>query len=89
MDGLLFVVVSFTVAVGALAVYVGNGVVRSQRSSSGERLASLSSRDDALAVDFSQRAIAPVMQGLGRFVLRFTPIGWVTRAQKRIVWAAI
>jgi tight adherence protein C len=87
MDGLLFVVVSFAVAVGALVVYVGNGVVRSQRGNSGQRLASLSSREDNLQVDFSQRAIAPVMQGLGRFVLRFTPNGWVTRAQKRIVWA--
>jgi len=87
VDGLLFVVVSFSVAVGALAIYVGNGVVRSQRNSSGQRLASLNTREDALQVDFSQRAIAPVMQGLGRFVLRFTPTGWVTRAQKRIVWA--
>jgi len=87
MDGLLFVVVSFSVAVGALAIYVGNGVVRSQRNNSGQRLASLNTREDALQVDFSQRAIAPVMQGLGRFVLRFTPTGWVTRAQKRIVWA--
>jgi tight adherence protein C len=87
MDGLLFVVVSFTVAVGLLTVYVGNGIVRSQRNNSGQRLASLSSRDDDLQVDFSQRAIAPLMQGIGRFVLRFTPTGWVARAQKRIVWA--
>jgi tight adherence protein C len=87
MDGLLFVVVSFAVAVGALAVYIGNGIVRSQRSNSGQRLASLNTREDALQVDFSQRAIAPVMQGLGRVVLRFTPTGWVSRAQKRIVWA--
>jgi tight adherence protein C len=87
MGGLLFVVVSFAVAVGVLVVYVGNGVVRSQRSNSGHRLASLSTREDALDVDFSQRAIAPVVQGIGRFILRFTPKGWVTRAQKRIVWA--
>jgi tight adherence protein C len=87
MSGLLFVVVSFAVAVGALAIYVGNGVLRSKRSNSGQRLASLSTRDEDLQLDFSQRAIAPVMQGLGRFALRFTPNGWVTRAQKRIVWA--
>jgi tight adherence protein C len=87
MDGLFFVVLSFSVAVGALAIYVGNGVARAQKNNSGQRLASLSVREDALQVDFSQRAIAPVMQMIGRFVLRFTPTGWVTRAQKRIVWA--
>lgn len=87
MGGLAFVVVSFAVAVGALTMYVGTGVARSQRSMSGQRLASLNTREDALEVDFSQRAIAPVMQGLGRFVLRFTPTGWVTRAQHRIVLA--
>lgn len=87
MGGLAFVVVSFAVAVGALTMYVGTGVARSQRSMSGQRLASLNMREDALEVDFSQRAIAPVMQGLGRFVLRFTPTGWVTRAQHRIVLA--
>lgn len=87
MGGLVFVVVSFAVAVGALTMYVGTGVARSQRSMSGQRLASLNTREDALEVDFSQRAIAPVMQGLGRFVLRFTPTGWVTRAQHRIVLA--
>ncbi len=87
MGGLVFVVVSFAVAVGALTMYVGTGVERSQRSMSGQRLASLNTRQDILEVDFSQRAIAPVMQGLGRFVLRFTPSGWVTRAQHRIVLA--
>ncbi|MEZ5176200.1 MAG: type II secretion system F family protein [Acidimicrobiia bacterium] len=87
MDSLLFVVLSIGVTVGALAIYVGNGVVRSQRSRPGNRLASLNTRQDQLEVDFSQRAIAPVMQGLGRFVLRFTPTGWVQRAQKKIVWA--
>lgn len=87
MDSLLFVTVSVAIAVGALAIYIGNGVVRAQRNTSGTRLASLSAREDVLQKDFSQRAVAPVVQGLGRFVLRFTPSGWVTRAQRKIVWA--
>lgn len=86
MDPLLFAVVTVAVTVGALAVYVGNGVLRSQKSS-GHRLASLSTRDDVLEQDFSQRAVAPVMQGLGRFALRFTPTGWVGRAQHKLVLA--
>lgn len=86
MDPLLFAVLAVAVTVGALTVYIGNGVLRSQKSS-GNRLASLNTRDDILEQDFSQRAVAPVMQGLGRFALRFTPTGWVGRAQHKLVLA--
>lgn len=86
MDPLLFAVVAVAITVGALSVYVGNGVLRSQKSS-GDRLASLNTRDDVMEQDFSQRAVAPVMQGLGRFALRFTPTGWVGRAQHKLVLA--
>jgi tight adherence protein C len=86
MDPLIFAVVAVAATVGALAIYVGNGVLRSQKNS-GNRLASLSTRDDLMDQDFSQRAVAPVMQGLGRFALRFTPTGWVDRAQKKLVLA--
>jgi tight adherence protein C len=86
MDPLLFAVVAVAVTVGALTVYVGNGVIRSQKDS-GSRLASLSTRDDVLQQDFSQRAVAPMVQGIGRFALRFTPTGWVERAQHKLVLA--
>jgi len=86
MDPLVFAVVAVAVIVGALTIYIGNGVLRSQKNS-GDRLASLSTRDDMMQQDFSQRAVAPVMQGIGRFALRFTPTGWVGRAQKKLVLA--
>ena len=89
MDPLLFAVVTVMVTVAALTVYVGNGIIRSQKNS-GNRLASLSTRDDVLGQDFSQRAVDPMMQGIGRFALRFTPTGWVERAQHKLVlggWA--
>ena len=86
MDPLLLVVVSVTVTVLALVVWAGNGVLKSQQSS-GSRLASLNTRDDVLDQDFSQRAVAPVLTGLGRFATRFTPTGWVARAQKKLIWA--
>jgi tight adherence protein C len=86
MSPLLFVVVSVAVTVGALAFYVGNGVVKSSKQS-GNRLASLQTRDTVLEQDFSERAVAPVMQGLGRFALRFTPTGWVAKAQHKLVLA--
>jgi tight adherence protein C len=86
MDPLLFAVAAVAVAVGALTIYVGNGIVRSQKNS-GNRLASLSTRDDVMTQDFSERAVAPIMQGIGRFALRFTPTGWVGRAQQKLVLA--
>ena len=86
MDPLILAVVAVAVTVGALTVYIGNGVLRSQKNS-GSRLASLSTRDAVMQQDFSQRAVAPVMQGLGRFALRFTPTGWVGRAQHKLVLA--
>ena len=86
MDPLLFVVISVSITVGALVIWVGNGVVRAQKSS-GDRLASLQTRETVLEQDFSQRAVAPVFQGLGRFATRFTPTGWVAKAQHKIVLA--
>jgi tight adherence protein C len=82
----LFVVISVSVTIAALVIWVGNGVVRAQKNS-GNRLASLQTRDDVLEQDFSQRAVAPVMQGLGRFATRFTPTGWVGKSQHKLVLA--
>ena len=86
MNPLLFVVVSVSVTVGALVLYLGNGLLRAQKNS-GNRLASLQTRDDVLQKDFSERAVAPVMQGVGRFASRFTPTGWVAKAQHKLVLA--
>lgn len=86
MDPLLLVVVSVSVTVLAAVLWAGNGVVKSQQAS-GTRLASLSTRDDVLEQDFSQRAVAPMLTGIGRFATRFTPTGWVSRAQKKLIWA--
>jgi len=86
MDPLIFAVATVAITVGALTIYIGNGVLRSQKNS-GNRLASLSTRDEMMQQDFSERAVAPVMQGIGRFALRFTPTGWVGRAQHKLVLA--
>ncbi len=86
MDPLVFAVAAVAVTVGALAFYVGGGVVKANKST-GTRLASLQTRDDVLDKDFSERAVAPLLQGIGRFALRYTPTGWVAKAQRRIVLA--
>ena len=86
MTGLLFAVVAVGLAVGGLILYLGNGVVARQQGSS-QRLAGLQSRPDVLEKGFSERAIAPALEGLGRGVLRFTPTGWVAEKQHKLVLA--
>jgi len=88
MSELMVAVVASAVAIGALTFYVGNGVLRARRSPS-RRLASLQTRDDVLSSGISERAIAPIIEGLGKFALRFTPQGWVTKAQKKLVYAGM
>ncbi len=86
MDPLLFAVISVGVTIGAFAYYVGNGVVRA-RQNAGRRLMGLQSRAEVLDASFSERALAPVVQKIGRFALRLTPQGWVTRAQHKLLVA--
>jgi len=83
---MLFPVIAVGVLVAALVVYVGNGVVAA-RQNTGSRLSALRTRNDTLDSGFSERALAPVLMGLGRFVLRFTPTGWVDRAQHKLILA--
>jgi tight adherence protein C len=86
MSPALFAVLAIGVAVGALAFYVGMGVVKS-RESSGQRLAGLQTRSDVLESGFSERAVAPILEGVGKFAIRFTPQGWVEGAQKKLMLA--
>ena len=86
---MLFAIVAVGLLVGALAFYVGNGVVAA-RQNSGSRLSALRTRDEVLDSGFSERALAPMVQGVGRTVIRFTPTGWVGNAQRKLVlggWA--
>jgi tight adherence protein C len=42
-----------------------------------------------LSTGISERAIAPIIEKLGSFALRFTPQGWVEKAQKKLVYAGM
>lgn len=83
---MLFAVVAVGLLVGALVFYVGNGVVAA-RQNSGSRLSALRTRDEVLDGSFSERAVAPMVQGIGRIVIRFTPTGWVGNAQHKLILA--
>ena len=79
-----------TIAVGvtmfAFAVYVGNGVVRA-RQTAAKRLVGLQTRSEILESGFSERALAPVVERVGRLAVRLTPQGWVNRAQQKLTYA--
>ncbi len=86
METLLFPAAAVGVSTLALGIYVGLGVVRSGERS-GSRLASLQSREELLAANFNERAVAPLAGKVGRFLLRFTPLGWAQRAEARLAIA--
>lgn len=87
MTELLFAAIAVGLAVGGLILYVGSGLVARQQGSA-QRLAGLqSSRVEVLEKGFSERAVAPLLEGLGRGVLRFTPTGWVAKKQQKLVLA--
>jgi tight adherence protein C len=44
-------------------------------------------REETLTKPVSERAIAPIFIGLGRGLARFTPVGWLKRTQKRLIFA--
>jgi tight adherence protein C len=84
---LIFATIAVGVTMGAFGLYLGNGVVKA-REQAGQRLASLQTRTEILQEGFAQRALAPIITGLGRFGLRFTPQGWGERTTKRLAYAA-
>ena len=84
---LVFATVAIGVTMFALIMYVGMGVVKARESSS-NRLQSLTpTRSEVLSSGFNERAVAPVVQGIGRLGLRFTPQGWGAKTNHRLVIA--
>ena len=79
------------VAVLIAAIWVGSAVVRVQQTAS-DRLAvygrrDTSSRAEQLSQPFVERAMAPVVVGLGRFLRRFTPVGYLEKIDDKLVYA--
>ena len=87
MDQALFAAIAVGVTIGAAAIFIGGGVIRA-RASASRRLAGLrESRSDVLDKGFSERAVAPMFQGVGRLFMRYTPQGWGARVEKRLMIA--
>ena len=87
MDPLLLAIISVTVTMFFLVVYVGNGVLRARENTSRRLMSLTPTRTEVLDAGFSERAVAPVIQKVGRLALRFTPQGWGARTNHRLAVA--
>lgn len=77
------------VSVFFLVIYIGAGILLARRTSM-TRLTGYGSealREEKLKKPLSERALAPIVLGLGRGIARFTPIGWIKRTQRRLMLA--
>jgi tight adherence protein C len=86
---LVFPVLAVFAAALALFVWIGNGVVRAQRAAI-DRLGVYGKdalREQQLAKPLAERAIAPLVIGLGKTLNRLTPLGYMTSIQKKLVLA--
>ncbi len=87
MDQALVAAVAVGVTMLFFVMYVGGGVLKA-RASASQRLAGLrESRSDVLEKGFSERAVAPMFQGVGRLFMRYTPQGWGARVEKKLMIA--
>jgi tight adherence protein C len=87
MDQAMFAAIAVGVTIGAASIFVGGGVLKA-RASASRRLAGLrETRSEVLERGFSERAVAPMFQGVGRFFMRWTPQGWGARVEKRLMIA--
>jgi tight adherence protein C len=86
---LLFPVVAVFVAAVALFAWIGNGVVKAQRATL-DRLGVYGKdalREETLAKPLAERAIAPLVIGLGKILNRLTPIGYLNAIQRKLMLA--
>ena len=90
MDWKLFSAVSMFVAITGLVTWIGFGVIRARKAAT-DRLAVYGSadfmREETLKKSLSERAVAPVFIGVGRWLNRFTPAGWMDKTNHRLVLA--
>jgi tight adherence protein C len=90
MEPLLIVGLAGTfLFVAFVVLWIGNGVLRAQQTAS-DRLAVYGKeglREQTLAKPLSERALAPVILGLGRILRRFTPVGYLEKTQRKMMLA--
>ncbi len=90
MDWKLFSAVAMFVAVMGLVLWIGFGIIRARKAAT-DRLAVYGSaqfiREENLKRSLSERAVAPVFMGIGKWLNRFTPAGWMDKTNHRLLLA--
>src|SRR5690606_21937132 len=90
MEPVLIVALAATfLFVAFVVLWIGNGVMRAQQTAT-DRLAVYGKdvlREETLAKPLSERAIAPVILKAGNLVKRFTPVGYLEKAQRKLMLA--
>jgi tight adherence protein C len=89
MDPIFLPVALVFLGLMVMITWVGFAVIRVQRTAS-DRLAVYgrgASREETLAKPFVERALAPVVVGLGKVFGRFTPTGYLEKTQHKMMLA--
>ena len=91
-DPLVLAVVAVFALVLFIVVWAGMGVTRAREDMSNRlelygRRAVATARDDELAKPLAQRTIGPVVIGVGNFLKRFTPVGYLEKKQRKLMLA--
>ena len=85
-------VVAVFVAVLALALWIGSGIVRAKKTAT-SRLSSYGSavlRDEALKAPLAERVLAPIVIRMGSLLGRYLPGGgWIRKTQSKILRAGL
>lgn len=89
-EGILLPIVLIFVAVAVFVAWIGFAAIRVEKSAA-DRLAvygrKIEAREEILERPFVERTFGPVVVGLGRFLSRFTPTGYLEKTQRKLQYA--
>jgi len=91
-DPLLLAVVAVFALVMFIVVWAGLGVTRAREDMTNRlelygRQTVATAREDELAKPLAQRTVGPMVIGLGNFLKRFTPVGYLEKKQRKLMLA--
>jgi tight adherence protein C len=91
-DPILLAVVAVFALVLFTVIWAGMGVTRAREDMANRlelygRQTVAGTRDDELAKPLAQRTIGPVVIGMGNFLKRFTPVGYLEKKQRKLMLA--
>jgi tight adherence protein C len=91
-DPIVLAVVAVFALVLFIVVWAGMGVTRAREDMSNRlelygRQSVATAREETLAKPLAQRTVGPAVIGLGNFLKRFTPVGYLEKKQRKLMLA--